>query len=83
MPPPRRLWPRRQPGRPRAAVIEAVDAAAGEPPAPLVPSPPLPPRERREFDFSDIDQLLDRTDQAIRRAQNVLEERSKCTIPAE
>ncbi|MBV8736946.1 MAG: hypothetical protein JO007_06760 [Alphaproteobacteria bacterium] len=48
-----------------------------------MPSPPLPPRERREFDFSDIDQLLDRTDQAIRRAQNVLEERSKCTIPAE
>ena len=46
-------------------------------------SPPLPPLARREFDFSDIDQLLALTDQAIRRAQNVLGERSKCTTPAE
>ena len=81
--PPRRPWPGRRPGRPRAAIIEPVDAAAGEPSAPLVPSPPLPPRERREFDFSDIDQLLDRTNQAIRRLRQVLEERSKRTIPAE
>jgi hypothetical protein len=75
--PPRRPWPGRRPGRPGAAIIEPVDAATGEPPGPLVPSPPLPPLERRQFDFSDIDQLLDRTDQAIRRAQNVLGERSK------
>ena len=54
-----------------------MDAAAGEPPGPLVPSPPLPPLERQEFDFSDIDHLLDRTDQAIRRVQNVLSEHIK------
>ena len=80
---PRRPQPGRWPGRPGAAVVERVDAAAGEPLTPLVPSPPLPPLERRQFDFSNIDQLLDRTDQAIRRAQNVLEEHSKRTIPAE
>jgi hypothetical protein len=80
---PRRPQPGRRPGRPGAAVIEAVNTAAAELPAPLVPSPPLPPRERRQFDFSDIDQLLDLTDQAIRRAQQVLGEHSKRTIPAE
>ena len=74
---PRRPQPGRRPGRPGAAVIKPVDAAAGEPPPPLVPSPPLLPLERRQFNFSDIDQLLDLTDQAIRRAQNVLGERSK------
>ena len=42
----------------------------------LVPSPPLPPLERQKFDFSDIDRLLDLTDQAIRRTQRVLEVQS-------
>jgi hypothetical protein len=39
----------------------------------LVPSPPLLPLERQQFDFSDIDRLLDLTDQAIRHAQRVIE----------
>ncbi len=39
-------------------------------------SPPLPPLERQQFDFSDIDHWVDLTDQAIRRAQSVLEVRS-------
>lgn len=79
---PRRPQPGRRPGRPGATVIEPVDAAADEPPVSLAPSPPLPPLERREFDFSDIDQLLDRTDHAIRRAQNMLEQHGKRPIPA-
>ena len=79
---PRRPQPGRRPGRPGAAVIDPVDAAAANPMAPLAPAPPLPARERRQFDFSDIDQLLDRTDQAIRRAQNILEQHSKRTLPA-
>jgi hypothetical protein len=45
----------------------------------LVPSPPLLPLERQQFDFSDIDRLLDLTDQAIRRAQSVLEEYAKAS----
>jgi hypothetical protein len=80
---PRRPHPGRRPGRPGAAVIDLMDATAAEAMAPLAPAPPLPPRERRQFDFSAIDQLLDRTDQAIRRAQTVLEQRSKRTLPAE
>jgi hypothetical protein len=71
--PPRRPLPGRRPGRPSGAIIEQVDAAAVEITPSLVPSPPLPPLQRREFDFSDIDQLLDRTDQAIRRAQRVID----------
>jgi hypothetical protein len=60
------------PRRPSGTVIKPVMAAAAEPMGPLVSSPPLLPLERRQFDFSNIDQLLDRTDQAIRRVQNVL-----------
>ena len=81
-PPPRRSHPGRRPGRPGGAVIDLMDATAAEAMAPLAPAPPLPPRERRQFDFSAIDQLLDRTDQAIRRAQTVLEQHSKRTLPA-
>jgi hypothetical protein len=79
---PRRPHPGRRPGRPGGAVIEPVDAAAGEPPAPLVPASPPPAFERRPFDFSAIDQLLDRTDQIIRRAQTVLDQHGKRTLPA-
>jgi hypothetical protein len=39
----------------------------------LAPSPPLPPLERREFEFGELDRWLDSADQAIRRAQRVLE----------
>src|SRR5271166_455711 len=48
---------------------------SANPPAtlpPLAPSPPLPPLARREFDFSELDRLLAVTDQAIRRAQDIL-----------
>jgi hypothetical protein len=45
----------------------------------LAPSPPLPPLERQKFDFSDIDRLLDLTDQAIRRTQRVLGEYTKAS----
>lgn len=73
--PPSQPLPGRRPGRPRGAMMSAAaDSGPGNPPAPLVPSPPLPPRERQQFDFSGIDQLLDQTDQAIRRAQRIIEE---------
>ena len=75
--PPRRPLPGRRPGRPSAARWLPMPAArlpiSG---FPLVPSPPLPPLERQKFDFGDIDRLLDLTDQAIRRAQSVLEAQS-------
>ena len=81
--PPRRPWPGRRPGRPRAVRVEDSEMTTAETTPRLALFPPLPPLARREFDFSDIDQLLALTDQAIRRAQNVLGERSKCTTPAE
>jgi hypothetical protein len=72
--PPRRPMPGRRPGRPSAASLVAdTSGEVADMGFPLVPSPPLPPLERRAFDFSDIDRLLDLTDQAIRRAQRVLE----------
>jgi hypothetical protein len=66
--------PGRRPGRPRAASAVADASGAGaDIGVPLVPSPPLLPLERQQFDFSDIDRLLDLTDQAIRHAQRVIE----------
>jgi hypothetical protein len=77
---PRRPLPGRRPGRPRAASGVADASGAGaDIGVPLVPSPPLLPLERQQFDFSDIDRLLDLTDQAIRRAQSVLEEYAKAS----
>ncbi len=70
--PPRRPLPGRRPGRPAAMLIAAAPHLGELTPA-LAPSPPLPPLARREFDFSELDRLLDLTDQAIRRAQRVLE----------
>jgi hypothetical protein len=73
--PPRRPVPGRRPGRPSVAMMSAtIDARPSHPPQPLVPSPPLPALHQREFDFSDIDNLLELTDQAIRRAQARLKE---------
>jgi hypothetical protein len=74
---PRRPFPGRRPGRPPAAPPTAAPTAApaarsGAPPLAPLPSPPLPPLARPAFDFTDIDQLLNRTDQAIQRAQAVL-----------
>ena len=75
--PPRRPEPGRRPGRPRAAGIDDVAGDANETLPPLAPSPPLPPLARREFDFSELDRLLDLTDRAIQRVQNTLKEHSK------
>jgi hypothetical protein len=72
--PPRRPLPGRRPGRPRASFAAA--AAGNENPAaaaPLAPSPPLPRSQREEFEFGELDRWLDLADQAIRRAQGVLE----------
>jgi hypothetical protein len=74
--PPRRPLPGRRRGRPSAASLAAAAAESGSPPAMgplLAPSPPLPPLERREFEFGELDRWLDSADQAIRRAQRVLE----------
>jgi hypothetical protein len=75
--PPRRPLLGRRPGRPSTASLVAdTSGAVADTGFPLVPSPPLSPLERQKFDFSDIDRLLDLTDQAIRRAQSVLEVQS-------
>jgi hypothetical protein len=73
--PPRQPLPGRRPSRPSAAMMTAaMDEVPNDPPGPLLPSPALPALMRQQFDFSDIDHLLDRTDQAIRRAQRIIEE---------
>ena len=69
---PRRPRPGRRPGRPSAVGIDEFGGDANEMLPPLAPSPPLPPLARREFDFSELDRLLAVTDQAIRRAQDIL-----------
>jgi hypothetical protein len=77
--PPRQPLPGRRPGRPSAASLAAAAAGDDNPPAMaplLAPSPPLPPLERREFAFGELDRWLDLADQAIRRAQRVLEQHS-------
>jgi hypothetical protein len=72
--PPRRPMPGRRRGRPStASVVADASRAVADIGVPFVPSPPLPPLERQQFDFSDIDRLLDLTDQAIRRTQRVLD----------
>jgi hypothetical protein len=73
--PPRRPLPGRRPGRPSAAFLAATAAGSEDPavPAPLAPSPPLPRLQREEFEFGELDRWLDLADQAIRRAQRVLE----------
>ena len=72
--PPRRAMPGRHRGRPSAAsVVADASGEVADIGVPLVPSPPLPPLERQQFDFSDIDRLLDLTDQTIRRTQRVLD----------
>jgi hypothetical protein len=71
---PRHPMPGRRPGRPRTAslVNRVAEDAGGALPAP-VPFPALLPFAPREFDFADIDRLLELTDQAIRRVQRLLE----------
>jgi len=74
---PRRPRPGRRPGRPSAVGIDEFGRDSNETLPPLAPSPPLPPLARREFDFSELDRLLDLTDQAVRRVQYTLKEHSK------
>jgi hypothetical protein len=62
--PPRRPQPGRRPGRPSAVGVGDGERDPGE--------SALPPLARQEFDFTELDRLLDLTDQAIRRAQEVL-----------
>jgi hypothetical protein len=75
--PPRHPVPGRGPGRPStASVIADASEEAAEIGQLLAPSPPLAPLERRRFEFTELDRWLDLTDQAIRRAQRVLEVQS-------
>jgi hypothetical protein len=72
---PRRPLPGRRPGRPSGAPFRSSDRNDGPTPTASVrpPSPPLPPLERREYEFGELDRWLDLADQAIRRAQHLLE----------
>jgi len=73
--PPRRPLPGRRPGRPSGSPFPTSDGNEGPAPTASVPppSPPLPPLERREYEFGELDRWLDLADQAIRRAQHLLE----------
>jgi hypothetical protein len=73
--PPRRALPGRRPGRPSGGPFPTSDGNRGPAPTAPVrpPSPPLPPLERREYEFGELDRWLDLADQAIRRAQHLLE----------
>ena len=71
--PPRRPLPGRLPGRPSRALGGAGNGASTERSPRLAPSPPLPPLERKEFDFGELDRWLDLADQAIRRAERILQ----------
>jgi hypothetical protein len=75
--PPRQPLPGRRPGRPSATSPAATAAGSDDsavPAAPLAPSPPLPRSQREEFEFGELDRWLDFADQAIRRAQRVLDQ---------
>jgi hypothetical protein len=73
--PVRRSLPGRRPGRPSVPPFPRSDGNEGSALTASVrpPSPPLPPLERREYDFAELDRWLDFADQAIQRAQRVLE----------
>jgi hypothetical protein len=72
---PRRPVPGRLPGRPSwtLAVAGAGNGGSVERSPRLAPSPPLPPLERKEFEFGELDRWLDLADQAIRRAQRIVQ----------
>ena len=62
--------PARPADRRRASQMRSYEMGETGSTGPL-PSPP--PLKRREFDFTEIDRLLDLTDQAIHRVQHLLE----------
>jgi hypothetical protein len=75
---PRQPMPGRRPGRPSRAALAAAAAGNEDPAASgsvLSPSP-LPLLERSELQFGELDRWLELADQAIRRAQQVLEEQA-------
>jgi hypothetical protein len=81
--PPRRPLPGRRPGRPSATSPTSEDPESASPPEGGLgrpPSPPLPPLERREYEFAELDSWLDLADQAIRRAQQLLQDYSRTAM---
>jgi hypothetical protein len=82
--PPQRSLPGRRPGRPSAASLAGADPEGAPPPEQGLgrpPFPPLPPLERREYEFDELDRWLDLADQAIRRAQRLLQNYSRTAMP--
>jgi hypothetical protein len=76
--PPRRPMPGRGRGRPpRGATAQVITAEYSDAPkgSPLlVDRPALSPIERKEYDFTDLDNWMRQADQAIRRAKVVLDQ---------
>jgi hypothetical protein len=75
--PPRRPMPGRGRGRPPRAsgTVITVEYSDAHRAAPLLADgPALSPLERREFDFTDLDNWMRQADQAIRRAKVVLDQ---------
>jgi hypothetical protein len=75
--PPRRPLPGRRPGRPSTASLAGEDSESASLPEAGIkppPSPPLPPLERWEYEFGELDRWLDLANQAILRAQRIVEE---------
>jgi hypothetical protein len=82
--PPRRPLPGRRPGRPSTASLAGQDhenASLDEHGLGRPPCPPLPPLERREYEFGELDRWLDLADQAIRRAQRLVQKHSGTAMP--
>jgi hypothetical protein len=84
--PPRRPMPGRGRGRPpRGASGTAITAEYSDAyhAAPILGDrTPLSPIERREFDFTDLDNWMRQADQAIRRAKAVLDQLAIATRPS-
>jgi hypothetical protein len=68
-------------GHRRPGAARPISPAA-EPLSPRVPFPPVVRPTAPEFDFSDLDRLIDLTDRAMRRVDRVLAERRGSPDPA-
>jgi hypothetical protein len=81
--PPRRPTPGRSRGRPpRGAAGPAEYSEAPDSTLPLPDRPALSPLERKEFDFTDIDDWMRQADQAILRTKAVLDQFATAGRPA-